>query len=142
MQGLVGCLLVGLNAAKTLSLVHNKPYIGVNHLNAHVSANFIDTDLKPPFICLLVSGGHSQIIYVEDYDKQIRYVNNLEEKINLPKSLVVKYIFSDGGWFVFRPSGTEPKLKIYISIKGNTKEEARHAVDELKAALNKIIENI
>lgn len=68
--GLVGCLLVGLNAAKTLSLVYNKPYIPVNHLNAHVCANFIDTDLKPPFTCLLVSGGHTQIINVSDYNKQ------------------------------------------------------------------------
>lgn len=68
--GLVGCLLVGLNAAKTLSLVHNKPFIGVNHLQAHVCANFLETDLKPPFIGLLVSGGHSQIIKVENFDKQ------------------------------------------------------------------------
>ncbi len=65
--GLVGCLLVGLNAAKTLSLVYDKPYIPVNHLNAHVCANFIDTDLKPPFTCLLVSGGHTQVINVSDY---------------------------------------------------------------------------
>ena len=49
--GLVGCLLVGLNAAKTLSIVHNKPFIGVNHLHSHVCANFIESDLKPPFIC-------------------------------------------------------------------------------------------
>lgn len=68
--GLVGCLLVGLNAAKTLSVIHSKPYIGVNHLNAHVCANFIDTELVPPFVCLLVSGGHTQIIYIKDYDKQ------------------------------------------------------------------------
>ena len=68
--GLVGCLLVGMNSAKTLSLIHNKPYLGVNHLSAHVCANFINTDLEPPFLCLLVSGGHSQIIYVKDYDKQ------------------------------------------------------------------------
>ncbi len=68
--GLVGCLLVGLNAAKTLSLVYNKPYIGINHLQGHVCANFLETDLKPPFICLLVSGGHTQVIKVEDYNKQ------------------------------------------------------------------------
>ena len=79
--GLVGCLLVGMNAAKTLSLVHNKPYLGVNHLNAHVSANFIDTDLKPPFICLLVSGGHSQIIYVEDYDKQKILASTIDDAV-------------------------------------------------------------
>ncbi len=65
--GLVGCLLVGLNAAKTLALCYDKPFIGVNHLNAHIAANFIDTDLEPPFISLLVSGGHTQIIKVSSY---------------------------------------------------------------------------
>ena len=79
--GLVGCLLVGLNAAKTLSLVYNKPYIGVNHLNAHVCANFIDTDLKPPFVCLLVSGGHTQVIYVKDYDKQEIIASTIDDAV-------------------------------------------------------------
>ena len=65
--GLVGCLLVGMNAAKSLALAYDKPFIGVNHLNAHLAANFIDTDLKPPFIALLVSGGHTQIIKVKSY---------------------------------------------------------------------------
>ena len=79
--GLVGCLLVGMNAAKTLSMVYDKPYLGVNHLNAHVSANFINTDLKPPFVCLLVSGGHSQIIYVEDYDKQEILASTIDDAV-------------------------------------------------------------
>lgn len=65
--GLVGSLLVGLNAAKALAITYDKPFIGVNHLNAHVCANYIDTDLKPPMIALLVSGGHTQIIKVDDY---------------------------------------------------------------------------
>ena len=65
--GLVGCLLVGLNAAKSLALAYDKPFIGINHLNAHLAANFIDTDLEPPFIALLVSGGHTQIIKVNSY---------------------------------------------------------------------------
>lgn len=68
--GLVGSLLVGLNATKTLALVHDKPFIGVNHLNAHVCANYIDTDLKPPFMALLVSGGHTQIIEVKSHSEQ------------------------------------------------------------------------
>ena len=68
--GLVGCLLVGLNATKTLALVHDKPFIGINHLNAHVCANYIDTDLKPPFIALLISGGHTQIIEVKSHSEQ------------------------------------------------------------------------
>ena len=65
--GLVGCLLVGLNAAKSLALAYDKPFIGVNHLNAHLAANFIDTNLEPPFVALLVSGGHTQIIKVDSY---------------------------------------------------------------------------
>lgn len=68
--GLVGSLLVGLNATKTLSLAYDKPFIGINHLNAHVCANYIDTDLKPPFIALLVSGGHTQIIEVKSHSEQ------------------------------------------------------------------------
>ena len=79
--GLVGCLLVGLNAAKTLSVIHNKPYLGVNHLNAHVCANFIDTNLTPPFICLLVSGGHTQVIYVKDYDKQEIVASTIDDAV-------------------------------------------------------------
>ncbi len=68
--GLVGSLLVGLNAAKALAITYDKPFIGVNHLNAHVCANYIDTDLKPPMMALLVSGGHTQIIKVDDYLNQ------------------------------------------------------------------------
>jgi N6-L-threonylcarbamoyladenine synthase len=68
--GLVGALLVGLNAAKSLSLVHDKPFIGVNHLNAHVCANYLESSFEPPFICLLVSGGHTQLIKVDSYEKQ------------------------------------------------------------------------
>ena len=67
--GLVGCLLVGLNATKTLALAYDKPFIGINHLNGHISANFIDTNLEPPFIALLVSGGHTQIIDVKSYSE-------------------------------------------------------------------------
>lgn len=68
--GLVGCLLVGLNATKTLALTYDKPFIGVNHLNAHLCGNYIDTDLKPPYMALLVSGGHTQIIDVKSYSEQ------------------------------------------------------------------------
>jgi len=65
--GLVGCLLVGLNAAKTLALIYDKPFIGINHLYGHISANYLETDIKPPFIALLVSGGHTQILNVKSH---------------------------------------------------------------------------
>lgn len=67
--GLIGSLLIGANAAKALSLVSGKPFRGVHHLYGHVCANYLDSDLKPPFLCLLVSGGHTQLIHVSDYDR-------------------------------------------------------------------------
>lgn len=65
--GLIGSLLVGLNFAKTLALIHSKPLIYVNHLHGHVCANFIDSNLEPPFLCMLASGGHTQIIEMQSY---------------------------------------------------------------------------
>lgn len=66
--GLVGALLVGVQYAKGLSYAINKPLIAVNHIEGHISANFIQhIDLKPPFLCLVVSGGHTFIVYVKDY---------------------------------------------------------------------------
>lgn len=65
--GLIGTLLTGLLAAKSLAWTFDKPLIAVDHLLAHVAANFLETDLKPPFIALLVSGGHSQIVYFKNY---------------------------------------------------------------------------
>lgn len=68
--GLVGALLVGISAAKGICEVTGLPLVGVGHIEGHISANFLsDADLVPPFICLVVSGGHSHIVYVEDYGK-------------------------------------------------------------------------
>ncbi|SHJ56981.1 O-sialoglycoprotein endopeptidase [Hathewaya proteolytica DSM 3090] len=66
--GLVGALLVGLQYAKGLAYATHKPLIGVNHIEGHICANFIEhKDLQPPFICLVVSGGHTFIVYMKDY---------------------------------------------------------------------------
>jgi len=66
--GLVGALLVGVSAAKAISFAQNKPLIGVHHIEGHISANFIENkDLEPPFVCLVVSGGHSHLVVVKDY---------------------------------------------------------------------------
>lgn len=68
--GLVGALLVGMAAAKTLAIVHNKPFLGVHHLEGHIYAAYLaQPELEPPFLCLLVSGGHTSSIYVKDYGK-------------------------------------------------------------------------
>jgi len=66
--GLVGPLLVGVSAAKAISLASDIPLIGVHHIEGHISANYIENrDLKPPFACLVVSGGHSHLVLVKDY---------------------------------------------------------------------------
>ena len=66
--GLVGALLVGVSYAKGLAFANNKPLVGVNHIEGHIAANYITyKDLKPPFLCLMMSGGNTQIVHVKDY---------------------------------------------------------------------------
>ncbi|MDY2698266.1 MAG: tRNA (adenosine(37)-N6)-threonylcarbamoyltransferase complex transferase subunit TsaD [Lachnospiraceae bacterium] len=66
--GLVGALLVGVSAAKAISFASGIPLVGVHHIEGHISANFIENkSLEPPFICLVVSGGHSHLVVVRDY---------------------------------------------------------------------------
>lgn len=68
--GLVGALLVGVAEAKAISYAAKKPLVGVHHIEGHVSANFIEhNDLEPPFLCLIVSGGHTHLVVVKDYGK-------------------------------------------------------------------------
>ena len=67
--GLVGALLIGIATAKALSLAWGKPLTGVHHIQGHISAAYVENpDLKPPFMALVVSGGHTEIVRVEDYD--------------------------------------------------------------------------
>ena len=66
--GLVGALLIGVSAAKALAFGTGKPLIGVHHIEGHISANFIaDKTLEPPFVCLVVSGGHTNLVAVKGY---------------------------------------------------------------------------
>lgn len=66
--GLVGALLVGVGAAKAISYAAGKPLVGVHHIEGHISANYIcHKELEPPFLCLVVSGGHSHLVMVNDY---------------------------------------------------------------------------
>ena len=67
--GLVGALLVGIAAAKALAFAAQKPLIGVNHLEGHIFANFLAyRELEPPFLALVVSGGHTSLVYVKEYN--------------------------------------------------------------------------
>lgn len=66
--GLVGALLVGLSYAKTLAFTLNKPLLAVNHIEGHICANYLENDkLSPPFMCVVVSGGHTMLVYVRGF---------------------------------------------------------------------------
>ena len=66
--GLVGALLVGVSEAKALAYAIGKPLVAVHHIAGHIAANYIENpDLKPPFVCLVVSGGHTELVLVRDY---------------------------------------------------------------------------
>lgn len=68
--GLVGALLVGLSTAKAMAYAAKKKFVGVNHIEGHICANFAaHKELEPPFVCLVVSGGHTNIVYINDYGK-------------------------------------------------------------------------
>ena len=66
--GLVGALLVGLSYAKALSFANNIPFVGVNHIQGHIASNYLTyKELVPPFLCIMMSGGNTQIIHVKSY---------------------------------------------------------------------------
>lgn len=68
--GLVGALLVGVAEAKAIAYAANKPLVGVHHIEGHIAANYIENkELEPPFMCLVVSGGHTHLVKVLDYDR-------------------------------------------------------------------------
>lgn len=68
--GLVGALLVGVSYAKALSYSLEKPLIGTNHIHGHIAANYIShPELKPPFLCLIISGGHTHLVHIKDYNE-------------------------------------------------------------------------
>jgi N6-L-threonylcarbamoyladenine synthase len=79
--GLMGSLMVGINTAKALSMALNVPLIGVNHLQAHVAALYIDNEVEFPLLCLLVSGGHTQLIWVTNFMEMEIIGNSIDDAV-------------------------------------------------------------
>ena len=89
---------------------------------------------------------YSKIIQKDDNLTQISYVYNKDEvstsMLSLPKSNVIKFYLENGSWFVLRPSGTEPKLKVYFSTKGTSEADAQHNNDVLKNEVCKLVDKL
>jgi len=80
--GLMGALIVGVNFAKGLAFTHKKPLIKVNHIEGHIAANYIShKDLEPPFACLIVSGGHTALVKMEDYVTRTLYGSTTDDAV-------------------------------------------------------------
>ncbi|MDF9866624.1 phosphoglucomutase [Bacilli bacterium PM5-3] len=83
-----------------------------------------------------------EIVELADYEKQIRYRDNEEIKIMLPQENAIKIILDDGCWIAIRPSGTEPKLKFYIGIKAQTRDDAKKYIKDLQDYINQTLEEL
>lgn len=122
--GLVGALLVGLSYAKALSLSSNKKLIAVNHIEGHIAANYITSkELKPPFLALIVSGGHTNLVLVEDYLKFKIYGSTRDDAVGesfdkVARSLGLSY---PGGPKIEEKAQFGEKDK-YIFPRANIKE--------------------
>ena len=80
--GLMGALIVGVNFAKGLAFSYKKPLVKVNHIEGHIAANYIShPDLEPPFACLIVSGGHTALVKMDDYTTRILYGTTMDDAV-------------------------------------------------------------
>lgn len=149
--GLVGSLIVGVTAAKTLAMVHNKPFLGIHHLEGHIYASYLgEPSLKPPFLCLLVSGGHTSLIHViesgvyktigstrddaagEAFDKVARLLN-----LSYPGGPIIDKLAKEGNPHAFKlPEGK-------VSLPNN---QGYHPYDSsfsgLKTAMLRLIQGL
>lgn len=139
--GLVGALLVGVSAAKAICFAKDIPFAGVNHLKAHVCANYLETDLEPPFLCLLVSGGHTQIIRVTGYREQEIIGSTLDDAAGEAYDKVARLIdFPYPGGPNLDKAAARGNKKAYRLPKANV-DGFNFSFSGLKTAVLRLIQN-
>lgn len=170
--GLVGSLLVGVSAAKAIAYAKKLPLVGVHHIEGHVAANFIEhPELEPPFICLIVSGGHTHLVVVKDYgefeilgrtrddaageafDKVARSIGlgypggpkiDKIAKEGNPNAIVFPKAKVDGAPFDFSFSGIKSSVLNYLNhakMRGETVNSADLAASFQRAVVDVLVEH-
>jgi N6-L-threonylcarbamoyladenine synthase len=165
--GLVGALLVGVSEAKAIAYAKNLPLVGVHHIEGHVCANFIENkELEPPFLCLIVSGGHTHLVIMKDYgefeiigrtrddaageafDKVARAVGlgypggpkvDREAKLGNPHAIEFPRAHIDGAPYDFSFSGLKSAVLNYLNHAKMTGEEIPRA-DLVASFQNAVVE--
>lgn len=134
--GLIGALMVGVSFAKTLAYALNKPLIAVNHIQGHVAANYLGTDLKPPFTALVVSGGHTAIIDVKNYCSFKMLGNTLDDAIGEAFDKVARVLGLNypGGPEIDRLA-KQGKPIYDFSFKNNLQDELNSSYSGLKTSV-------
>lgn len=170
--GLVGALLVGVAEAKAIAYAAGKPLVGVHHIEGHIAANYIEhMDLEPPFMCLIVSGGHTHLVVVKDYnefeiigrtrddaageafDKVARSIGlgypggpkiDKAAKLGNPDAIVFPKAKIDGAPYDFSFSGLKSAVLNYLNHARMTGEEVKPedlAASFQKAAVEVLVEH-
>ena len=122
--GLVGALLVGVAEAKAIAFAAKKPLVGVHHIEGHVSANFLENpDLEPPFVCLIVSGGHTHLVIVKDYGEFEIIGRTRDDAAGNPHAIEFPRAKVEGSPYDFSFSGLKSAVLNYINKAHMTGEE-------------------
>ncbi len=141
--GLIGALLVGVNFAKGLALAQNKPFIAVHHIKGHIAANYIThPDLQPPYLCLVVSGGHSHIVKVKSYTELETVGRTTDDAAGeaFDKAARAMGFCYPGGVHIDRAARLGDKSR-YKLPKPHTKNEYDFSFSGLKTAVINLLHN-
>ena len=136
--GLIGALLVGVSSAKAYAYAINKPLIAVNHIEAHVAANYIsDIKLEPPFVALVASGGHTLLLDISDYNKYERLGGTLDDALGEAFDKVARILglpYPGGPNVEKMGSSGNPNISFYKHPKG-VREDLALSYSGLKTAV-------